>query len=369
MGDTTSKISKSRNQQADEEETEMDPQDERRQEKNRALVRKKLQSSDLRLNSTQLDEMVLDLSDHKRMKEKYFHSILKGMDDAVALVVEEREAHADGIRNRKEMQMCDERIATELNNVQEVEVELALCELNGDFMKMVASAMHKLMKPFDYGPHHAALVIGGVALEWDNSSLVIPRRATAEHDWAFKRNVHQPVVGSENPLKDLPLRDRAKTGQHFDTIVEKITNIKMEKEQLVDELVAVAVRYNTKHVYRLFSHNCQHFVRDCLHVIGITDKEEVFSDRLKGHEAVLDKEGLKGSTCEEFESHQDLNDYVRKNLRNMNQSELELCLSQYVFFHAFHNASPKEAWQCQEDKCLQSQVEKKLQDSKPTELK
>ena len=158
----------------------------------------------------------------------------------------------------------------------------------------------------------------------------------------------------------------AETGQHFDTIVEQLTNIKMEKEQLVDELVAVAVRYNTKFTYGLFSSNCQYFVRDCLHVMGIRDKEELFDGRLRDHAAVLMKEGLKG--CEEFNSHQDLDDYVRENLQDMNQSELEFCLCHYLIFHAFQKASPKEAWQCQSHTCLQSHAEKRLQDLKRTEL-
>ena len=342
---------------------------ERWKEMQRAFVRKKLLQSGQPLTPEQLDERVLVLSDSGRMKEQCFGSVLRGMDDAVAAVADEREARAQGIRNRNERQVCIERMATEFDSIQNVEVKLVLCQLKRELLQSVFGAMYRYvnLKRFDYGPYHVALIVGNVVLDWDNTSLVIPRLVSAEDNWIFEGNVHQSVVGSDSFFTDLSLRaGPERTGQQFDTIVEQLTNIKMEKEQLVHELVAVAVQYNTKHTYGFFSNNCQHFVRDCLHVMGVRDKDELFDGRLRDHAAVLMKEGLKG--CEEFNSHQDLDEYVRENLQNMNQSELEFCLCHYLLFHAFHKASPKEAWQCQEDTCLQSHVEKRLQDSKRIEL-
>ena len=355
------------------EESEMNPQrqnEEERRKKGRERVRQKLLKSGHALTPEQLEEMVLVLSDRERMKERYFRPVLKSMDDAVASVADEKGAHAHGIRNRRGRDECIERLLKEFDNVQHVEVRLVLCQLNRELAQNLARTMNRYVKNLDYGPFHAALVIGGVVLEWDDSSLVIPRPATAKDDWIFRGSVHQPVVGSGSFLKDLPLRaGAAETEKHFDTIIEQLTNVKKEKQQLVDELVDVAVRYNTKHTYGLFSHNCQFFVQECLQVLGIRDKAEMFKGRLREHAEVLMKEGLVGSTCEEFNSHQELDDYVRQNLQTMNPSELELCICHYLIFHAFHKASPKEAWQCQSHTCLQSHVEKRLQDSKRTELK
>lgn len=188
------------------EESEMDPQrnnEEQRQKKGRENVRQKLLKSGHPLTPEQLEEMVLVLSDRERMKEKYFRSVLKSMDDAVASVADEKGAHAHGIRNLAGRDGCLERLAKEFEHVQNVEVRLVLCQLNRELAQNLARAMNKYVKNLDYGPFHAALVIGGVVLEWDDSSLVIPRPATAKDDWIFQGNVHQPVAGSGSVLKDL----------------------------------------------------------------------------------------------------------------------------------------------------------------------
>ena len=365
MGNKVSKSKASKSKKRQTDDNKMSSQEERRQEELRECVRKKLLKFG---QSEQLEESVLALSDCREMKETYFRSLLKEMDDAVAAVADEKKAHELGIRNLPQKQGCIRRLTNEFDNVQNVEVRLVLCQLNGALVQNLASTMHRFVKRFDYGPYHAALIIDDVVLEWNDSSLVIPRRNTEEDDWISERNVHHPWGGSTNSLRDLPVRAEAdKTRQHFDIIVEEIKHITMEKLQLIDALAEVAVQYNTKHTYGLFSNNCQHFVRDCLHVLGITNMEEVF--RLEDHKVILNKEGLKGSKCEEFNSHQTLDDYVKENLQNMNESELELCICHYLHFHTFQKASPKEAWRCQSHTCLQSHVEKRLQDFKPTELK
>ena len=328
----------------------------------REFVEEKLRKAYPRLSSEERNKLALTLSDRQRMKDVYFGRLLGSIDEAGANVEEEKKDLGEEIRSSRDRHEAAKRIAGEFNYLRGMQIKLVLCQLSPGLNHCLATAMNKFIKRFDYGPFHAALVFGNVVFEWNDDGVVQPRTLTEEEDWVFKATIHQPD-GQEDRviIKNLPLRrPQNETEQHFDMIVKQLNIIQKEKIQVVEALVTVAVKYNTKYTYNPLTSNCQHFVRDCLHVMGITDQEGMFEENIKNLCDLLAREGLQPT--DDVCTHSELDVHVKKRLKVMTRQQVELCICQYLIFHTLHKAQPKnQAWKCSGENCLLSNAESQLE--------
>ena len=328
----------------------------------RTFVEEKLRKACPTLSSEQQNELTLILSDRERMKDVYFGRLLGRVGEAGANVEEEKKDLGEGIRSTLDRLEAAKRIAGEFDYIRGMQIKLVLCQLSRTLNHHLATAMNKYVKRFDYGPFHAALVFSNVVFEWDSDGLVQPRTLTEKEDWVFKATVHQPDGQKDRDLiKNLPVRrPQGETERHFDMIVKRLSIVQEEKKQIIEALVTVAVKYNTVHTYNPLTSNCQHFVRDCLHVMGITDQESMFEGSIKNLCDLLSKEGLQ--VTDDVSTHSELDDHVRKHLEVMTREQVELCICQYLIFHALHKAQPKsQAWKCHIENCLLSNAESQLE--------
>ena len=222
------------------------------------LVMKRLRKAkDLELSPQQQEEMAVTLCNETRMKETYFRHLSQCTQDAVEEVRREKTFHRGGIRNTQEQNTCMNTIHKEVYRVKALEVKLAFRTLRTEKWQRVAELIHRHVKTFEYGAFHAAIIIGDTVLEWNDSSLVIPRRFS-ETEWAFWSTVH---THDRERMSPVPVRaNDQETNKHFECIIEKIEGIRQEKELLIQALVEMAVCYNTKLHYGVISNNCQHFV-------------------------------------------------------------------------------------------------------------
>ena len=337
-------------------------------------VRKRLGKAYPEKGQNEIRQLALDLSDHERMKERWFGHLLKITDQAVEHVKNEASdfEKAGGFHNQSERRKSGGRIRSGLQPVQSLEVRLLLYELKDEtVLHSVAKVLSRYMDNFMYGPFHAALQIGDVILDWGPGSLVVPRfqvpasecetQDAANPQPIFDASVH---IRSSDPVvvvNDIPLRTGAeRTREFFINQIKIAVDISQEKKSLIDEVVLMAVKYNTKFDFGLFSCNCQYFVVDVLSSLGITDPENTFEGKLKQHRYLLTKRG-ETVAVEEFNSHQELDDHVRQHLDTMEREDLEFCHCHYLLFHSWGVRRPSEgAWHCDHDTCQHSNIKQHL---------
>ena len=322
------------------------------------LVMKRLRKAkDLELSPQQQEEMAVTLCNETRMKETYFRHLSQCTQDAVEEVRREKTFHRGGIRNTQEQNTCMNTIHKEVYRVKALEVKLAFRTLRTEKWQRVAELIHRHVKTFEYGAFHAAIIIGDTVLEWNDSSLVIPRRFS-ETEWAFWSTVH---THDRERMSPVPVRaNDQETNKHFECIIEKIEGIRQEKELLIQALVEMAVCYNTKLHYGVISNNCQHFAKDCLSAIGKSGDEKQFEGKVGELVDLLIKGGAQNTVPGDFATHEELNSHVMANLEQMTEADMEYCLCLYHLFHAFKE---KES-ECSDRTCQEKNLEEALERKK-----
>lgn len=300
----------------------------------------------------QLRDLAEKLIDKEKTKQEFFSHLLMQTETARKAIGEEHDIFPHGFPNKNTRTDGVQRMA---EHIRTLEVKLILHELNDTgLIQNIADFVHSFVSSFTFGPFHASVLIGDVLLEWRPNSLVIPRRIKEVHEKDNRAvlfvNLHETSFDSQLPR--IPLQyegvDQETIASHF----EMIKDITFEKEQLIDALVDIVVRYNLKMKYGVFTNNCQHFVQDVLTVLGITDPEKAFRGRIKQHaDLVMARHSKEAIT--EFNSHQELDQHVKETkVENMSRDDLEFAYCHYLLFHAWSEKFPfEEAWMCNPDEC------------------
>ena len=164
---------------------------ERRENAKKAIVLNKLTKSrkKLGLDQEELEEMASVLSNADRMKATYFGDLLRSVNEAVEAVGREKMERRGEIRNAREQESCMKDIAREAYRIQTIEVQLGLCTLKTPMIQNMAELIARYIRRFEYGAFHAAIIVNGIVLEWNDSNVVIPQKAT-QTQWAFCGNLH-----------------------------------------------------------------------------------------------------------------------------------------------------------------------------------
>lgn len=334
-------------------------------------VSKKIWSAFPEKGKSKINDLAKGLIDTEEMKKRYFNHLLKRTNTAIDVAFEEAEAFPNGYHNEATKKGSQERVARKISRVKHLEVKLLMFELKDEYLKQqLARFFHRYVHQFMYGPFHVAIQIGNMILEWGPSSLVIPHsipnpqtrpKIGGPRMPVFSTTIHEAGDDCSSMCSEIPLRAGAEQMQEgFMRQVNILLDISQEKEYLIDELAQVAVRYNKKFHYGLFSCNCQHFAVDVLQVLGIRDHIEVFKGKLKDHADVLMKRGL--DLEGEFNSHQDLDEYVQANIDSMGPDDLEFCYCHYLLFHAWNMKCPDQpAWQCNSQTCQGTRIARQLE--------
>lgn len=325
------------------------------------MKRKLSNMKELKNSPNQLDDLAETLIDGEKIKTRYFQHLLKQLRKAVRLAEEEKASFKGGIPNVATKEGCVERLDDAIAPVRQLRVKLVLYEINeSEFKTEVARLFHQVHK-FTFGPFHAAIQIGNIIIEWGPNSVIIPRVLEGpQHEMdANKTNpiliadIHEP---GETPCQEAVNSiavgmDRDETQRAFDRTIEEVVELTKEKECLINELVALIVRYNTKFHFGVLSNNCHHFVVDVLSVLGITEHMDAFQGRLRDHAAILMSRQHREAA--EFNSHEELDNYVQEHLQTMDEDDAQFCYCNYLLFHTWHVRRPgEEAWQCTEGRCM-----------------
>lgn len=291
-----------------------------------------------------LISLVHELTDHQKIKEKFQH----------LLNPEEFEANIREIAGYEPAHSMEEQIQKEQQKHETARacylpVQLFLSKLNRSppsFTRLFTTLLR-----LEYGPLHVGLIVGGIKVEWDDSSLIVPTLSPLAGDV-------QTHIDGESELMDITQDAVGKMSlahrQHLDTPkkLEIIYNSCAEKERLINQLVELIVKYNCGKQYSVFRCNCQDFVKEALVSLGI-QKLPKFEGNLKGY-----IEGLQGGAadCVTFGEHSELDAYVRANDNTLKTCEKEYLICMYFQFHMaeMKDLSPEEQeeWKCPVIGCM-----------------
>ena len=233
-------------------------------------------------------------------------------------------------------------------------VQLSLQKLRG-ITPPGAHTFSSMLK-FEYGPFHAAVIVGDVTIEWGRESIVEPRFDPIP-ETQFKANVaNQGDWFQQEGLfqRQMSLADKQRNSHDkFEILWESMT----EKSQIIEKLVSVIVDYNRNKTYSVFHCNCQHFVRDAMAALGIT-KPVQFHGKLQDHFDQLKRGKIKVPS--ELHTHENLDVYVTKNIQELGLQDMEYvqCLYFKVHLPAIEKSDDPDEWVCDIPTCKSAELDR-----------
>lgn len=221
-----------------------------------------------------------------------------------------------------------------------------------------------------FGPLHAALQVGDVILEWNDTSLVVPHHV--EHDdKLMKTDVRHLTDWVNFTSLEVPRVREAIQTLDYHKQIELIYHVSAEKHRLIDGLVEVILTYNRQYYYDLIRRNCQHFVTDALKALGVNKPIE-FTGGLGEYFHAL-KVGRSPALLAKFTDHVHLDSYVKEKERDgeieqLTKDDLEYLLAQYFRYHLEQKSQLQRenremelsAWSCEVKGCCMERLERHI---------
>lgn len=232
---------------------------------------------------------------------------------------------------------------------------------NDGTRKAMEKAFSEYVDEFTYGPVEAAVQIGNVLLTWDHTSLVIPQLLGEEGETSCNSPQLSPTL-LRRGCPSTPGESLHHCNDH-DVLIDIPLTSHEDLDQVMERVISTVVAYNTHCHYGLFSRNCQHFVTCILKAMGIQNRRDLFPTRIQNHRQVLQKRGC-NVNVEEFNSHTELDNYVRPFIDVMDSDDIRFCYGSYLLFHAMGSSGlsqgeEKSAWRCDKRRCQFKEVEKR----------
>ena len=311
---------------------------------------------DIRIDKQARLKMAECLTNPELMWSKFFSGMLDDCIDAVEENLEENKLELLGsIEESRGRQRMDHRAA----NVCSLPIKLILTPLRRGRTLVKAFASHLEMQ---FGPLHAALQVGQVILEWNDSHLVTPYQCAYE-DRLIQVNLEKHSRWVDSVKQHRGQLERATEDLNLTGQMEQVFLIAARKKEMIDALIEVIITYNRSYYYNLIDRNCQHFVMDALDALGIKLPKEFTGGLRNYYKAVI--KGRNPKIPKEFKTHRDLDKYVEEqDLDSMTQHDLEYILAMYFRFHLESKEKLKEnrqlleEWVCEEAVCRMDEIEK-----------
>ena len=307
------------------------------------------------------ESLARKLIDPALMWEEYFSGVI--IDDATDVVEACVDEKKHDFTHSQEVTQAVARGEDNFATVCHFPMKLIFTRLNRG--RGIANTFASLLD-FQFGPLHAALQVGDVVLEWNDSSLVIPYFCEHE-DKVMEVSVQKHSKWVERTGRHYSEIKKATDELDYEGQIEQIYIVTSEKKQLIDALIEVIINYNKRNWYDVFSRNCQHFVIDALRALEV-EVPAAFTGDLKGYFQALVK-GRTPSIPKKFATHGDLDAYVIQlqegnGIERVSQHDLEFLLALYFQFHLKSKKllgkdhTALEQWKCEVEKCQMDQIER-----------
>ena len=205
----------------------------------------------------------------------------------------------------------------------------------------------------EYSGYHAAILVDDVLLEWDDTSLVMPRRVDANDKFTFEGNVKESGEYFNKMMSgEAAFEDSLKPFEEEGKILCETAEL---KKKLIMKIIAIIVKYNKFYYYNSVARNCQKFVNDIIEAVQIKGSKFCEEDEKYLHQVRKGRVRIKSLSS--YKTHADLDAYVStfiesKEFDKLTEEELKIFMSRYQDFHGGQD--------CAEPSCKCSAVEKKI---------
>ncbi len=282
----------------------------------------------------------------------YFTHLVSGT--ASDVILETADESGSSFSNTWEKTMQQKRTLKRFEAVVNLPVKLILMDLQ-NALPPFASSFARMLQ-LEFGALHAALIIGDVIVEWDDTSLILP--IMEEKQWVFQARLESKYDKFAQNMKP-EMRDSAHK-MDIQKQIEQIFEVTKEKQEAINQLVDLIVHYNEHYEYNVLTRNCQHFVIDAMKALGIEEVPQ-FTGVFKDYFEEL-KQGKSIDILDKFEDHAALDQHVNSILKpGLSQHDLEYILCQYFMFHVSCQKNSSRAqdpdWCCEEETCRMSDIE------------
>ena len=315
------------------------------------------------LGEKQKTELAKALIDPTQLWECYFSGIIDDSANAVEENVEEVKVVPT---HSREVVQAQKRGEHRFAGVCHFPLKLIFTPLKQG--RRIANTFASILE-MQFGPLHAALQVGSVILEWDDSSLVTPYLCSYE-DQVMQVDMQPYSEWAKYTGKHHTNIKKALEGLDYGQQIELIYMVSSEKKRLIDALIDVIVHYNKFYYYNLFDRNCQHFVCDALEALEMELPREFMGGLGDYYKALI--KGKTPSVPSQFKTHSDLDLYVMQKKEDgffsgMPQHDLEYLLALYFRFHLESKTKLKgdqkalDEWRCTEELCQAKVVEGRIE--------
>lgn len=301
----------------------------------------------------QLRDEAEDLVNPDRIMSRFFSTMT--YDRVHEIIKEQENDHTSELLTTYDRSARNIRSMHRVEDVAKFQVKLLLRYVDKQmaspkFIGKIASALQ-----MEYGPLHASLLINNeLLLEWNSSSLVVPK--FVDPDMVSENTGPVLISATVSDHKQM----RCQLSKPFEAYneVELIFDAASEKIELLHNLARVIARYNSLYFYDVIFRNCQNFVLDALEAIGCKNKPQ-FDGNLKDYFSHLKKEGRVRAN---FETHDQLNAYVTEHHAQLTQENMEYLLAQYFLFHMGNvlRSGDLQDWNCKDQDCMMEYLEAKI---------
>lgn len=171
----------------------------------------------------------------------------------------------------------------------------------------------------EYGPLHAYVVIGGLIIEWNWKSTVIPHG----------KPIIEDTAGSSAAVAELP---------------------PLKVEELKSKVLSVVANYNKLYHYHPIQRDSHEFVCDILEAMGVQPPTQLQS-KLKDYLETLTEKRSK-MVPEKFATHAALDQFI-VHVDTFSPFDMEYLVLQYFMFHLVSKAKTnnQSGWVCPENEC------------------
>ena len=216
---------------------------------------------------------------------------------------------------------------------------------------------------------HAALMISDHLFEWDERSLVTPKKVDFTKQPALTTGI---LYGSEWFTYVVQKRSRLEgtITSPPDSLHKKEIDLMFElttkKDDLIRSVIRTVINYNRDKKYDHKLCNNRHFIEDVTRALGVS-KLPAFGTSLKQQLEKSKRQCSRKLLRADLTTHANLDAYVHglgeEKLCELTIVDLEYLVGKYFFFHIqdWEQSLAPDQWTCQERNCQLTNIEEQLE--------
>ncbi len=216
---------------------------------------------------------------------------------------------------------------------------------------------------------HAALLISDHLFEWDERSLVIPKKV----DFTKQPTLTTGVLhGSEWFTYIVQKRSKldevltSPPGTLHENEIDLMFELTTKKDDLIKSVIKSVTDYNRHKQYHSRSCNNRHFIQDVAGALGVK-KLPAFGASLKQQLEKSKRQCSRTLSRADLTTHDNLDAYVNglgeEKLHELAVVDIEYLVGKYFFFHVekWEQSQAPDQWTCQQRNCQLTHIEEQLE--------